>query len=96
MSFWPIFSMARSETGLSPCGCYPRRRGEAAKIIPALTAALGDRGAEVRVSAAFGLGSFGSEASQATAKLQALTKDRDARVRTAAASALERIQSPGS
>ena len=73
----------------------PERRNDAAKIIPALIEALGDRDADVRVSAAVGLSSFGPQADGATAKLQALAKDRDARVRRAAAAALERIRSPG-
>jgi HEAT repeat protein len=69
----------------------PERKDEAAKVIPALVEALGDSDADVRVSAAIGVGSFGPQASEAIPKLQALAKDRDARVRKAAGVALSRI-----
>jgi HEAT repeat protein len=69
----------------------PERRQDAARIIPALIAALDDRSHDVRIGAAGGLGSFGAEASGATAKLQALAKDRNRQARAAAAAALAKI-----
>jgi HEAT repeat protein len=67
------------------------RTGDAAKVIPALTAALKGRDGDVRRSAALGLGSFGEQARDAIPALQATEHDRDARVREAAAIALSRI-----
>jgi HEAT repeats len=69
----------------------PGRKGDAAKIVPALIEALKDRDGDVRRSAALGLGSFGEEAKDAVPALQAAEHDRDARVRQAAGIALSRI-----
>src|SRR6266849_2410389 len=72
----------------------PQRKGDAAKIVPALTDALKDKDEDVRWSAAIGLGYFGDQAKDAIPALQAAQHDRDARVREAAAVALSRID-PG-
>jgi HEAT repeat protein len=70
----------------------PHRKGEAAKIVPALIEALNDKDGDVRVSAALGLGSFGEQAKDAIPALEAAQKSgRDARVREAAGTALSRI-----
>src|SRR6516165_6629125 len=69
----------------------PERRGDAAKIIPALIEALKDKEGDIRRSAALGLGSFGEQARDAIPALQAAQRDRDARVREAARVALTRI-----
>jgi HEAT repeat protein len=67
---------------------------DANEAIPALTAALSDPSGDVRRSAAVGLGGFGDKAKAAAPELQKLLKDRDARVRDSAATALHRID-PG-
>lgn len=69
------------------------RKENAAEAIPALIEALKDKnaGADVHISAALGLGSFGAEAKDAIPALQAKLNDHDARVREAAAKALSRI-----
>jgi HEAT repeat protein len=69
----------------------PQRKGDAAKIVPALIEALKDKDGDVRWSAAIGLGYFGEQAKDAIPALQAAQGDRDARVREAAGVALSRI-----
>jgi HEAT repeat protein len=69
----------------------PQRKGEAAQVVPALIGALKDKEADVRWSAAIGLGSFGDEAKSAIPALQEAERDGDARVRGAARVALSRI-----
>jgi HEAT repeat protein len=69
----------------------PQRKGDAAKVVPALTDALKDEDGDVRWSAAIGLGYFGEKAKGAVPALQAAQGDRDARVREAAGVALSRI-----
>lgn len=68
-----------------------QRKGDAAQVVPALTAALKDRESDVRLSAAIGLGYFSDEAKDAIPALQTALNDRDARVRQQAAVALSRI-----
>ncbi len=72
----------------------PQRKGDAAKVIPALIEALGDKSDGVRQSAAIGLGSFGEQAKDAIPALQAARRDPDVRVREAVGVALYRIDSP--
>lgn len=69
----------------------PKRKGDAAKVIPALIEALKDKKGDVRLSAAIGLGSFGERAKDAIPALQAAQRDRDIRIREAAGIALSRI-----
>jgi HEAT repeat protein len=69
----------------------PQRKGDAAQTVPALIDALQDKGADIRWSAAIGLGYFGEGAKGAIPALQAAQSDRDARVREAAGVALSRI-----
>jgi HEAT repeat protein len=69
----------------------PQRTGDAAQIVPGLMEALKDKEADIRWSAAIGLGSFGEQARDAIPVLQAAQRDRDARVREAARVALSRI-----
>jgi HEAT repeat protein len=69
----------------------PERQGEAAQIVPALIEALKDHHADIRRSAAIGLGNFGQHARDAIPALQAILSDRDARVREAASVAIGRI-----
>jgi hypothetical protein len=69
----------------------PQRKGDAAKTVPALIEALKDRGNDIRLSAAIGLGYFGNQARDAIPALQTAQHDRDARVREAAGKALSRI-----
>jgi HEAT repeat protein len=69
----------------------PQRKGDAAQTVPALIEALKDRGADIRWSAAIGLGELGESAKEAIPALQAAQSDRDARVREAAGVALSRI-----
>jgi HEAT repeat protein len=69
----------------------PQRKGEAAKVVPALIESLKDKQGDVRWSAAIGLGYFGDQAREAIPALQAAERDRDARVREAAGVALSRI-----
>ena len=69
----------------------PQRKGEAAKVVPALTGALKDSEGDIRWSAAIGLGYFGDQAKDAIPALQEAQHDRDARVREAAGVALSRI-----
>ena|SRR5579871_6886767 len=72
----------------------PQRKGEAAKVIPALIDSLKDKEGDVRLSAAIGLGYFGEEARAAIPALREAERDKDARIREAAAVALSRID-PG-
>jgi len=69
----------------------PQRKGDAAKVVPALIEALKDKDGDVRWSAAIGLGTFGEKATDAIPALQAAHDDRDARVREGARVALSRI-----
>lgn len=69
----------------------PDRKGDSAKVIPALIDALKNGGGDIRLSAAVGLGYFGEEAKDAIPALKAAQRDRDARVREAAGKALSRI-----
>jgi HEAT repeat protein len=70
-----------------------QRRGDAARVVPALIEALKDKEGDIRLSAAIGLGSFGEQAKEAIPALQEAQSDRDARVRMAAGKALSRIDS---
>jgi HEAT repeat protein len=67
------------------------RKGDPAQSVPALIDVLDDKDADMRISAAIGLGYFGDQAKDAIPKLQVAQKDRDARVREAAGVALSRI-----
>jgi HEAT repeat protein len=71
----------------------PQHKGDADQVVPALIEALKNNreGADVRASAAIGLGYFGEQARGAIPALQAAQRDRDGRVREAAAVALSRI-----
>ena len=69
----------------------PRRKADAAQVVPALIEALKDKDGGVRHDAAVGLGSFGEQARDAIAALQTAQRDRDPRVREAAGIALSRI-----
>jgi HEAT repeat protein len=68
-----------------------QRKGDAAKVVPALIEALKDKDGDIRWSAAIGLGYFGEQAKDAIPVLEAAQRDRDARVREAAGVALSRI-----
>ena len=71
----------------------PQKKADALKVVPALIEALKDKDADVRVSAALGLGSFGEQARDAIPALDAAHMNgRDARVREAAGKALSRIE----
>jgi HEAT repeat protein len=69
----------------------PQRKGEIAKVLPALIDALKDSEDDIRLSAAIGLGYFGEEAKGAIPALQKAQRDEDARIREAASVALSRI-----
>jgi HEAT repeat protein len=69
----------------------PERKGDAAQVVPGLIEALQDKGNDIRLSAAIGLGYFGEQARDAIPALQAAQSDRDRRVREAAGVALSRI-----
>ena len=69
----------------------PPGAGNAAKVVPALIAALRDPESHVRRGAALRLGLFGEQATDAIGALQKAQKDGDARVREAATKALSRI-----
>ena len=69
----------------------PQRKGDAARVVPALTEALKDNDDDIRCSAAIGLGYFGEQAKDAVPALQAAQGDSDVRVREAAGVALSRI-----
>jgi hypothetical protein len=69
-----------------------QRKGDAAKVVPALVEALKDNEGDIRLSAAIGLGYFGEQAKDAIRALQqAAQHDRDVRVRKQATVALSRI-----
>ena len=68
------------------------RKGEATKVVPALIKSLKDVEVDVRLSAAIGLGYFGTEAKSAIPALEELQRDSDARVRNAAKVAISRIR----
>lgn len=69
-----------------------QRKGDAAKVVPALIEALKDKETDVRLSAAIGLGYFGEQAKDAIPALQqAAQHDGDVRVRKQAGVALSRI-----
>ena len=70
----------------------PQHKGDAAQVVPALIEALKDKDADIRWSAAIGLGYFGEQAHDAIPALQAAQRDHDARVREAAGVALSRIE----
>jgi HEAT repeat protein len=67
------------------------QRQEATRVVPALIGSLKDKVADVRWSAAIGLGYYGIQAKEAIPALQVAEKDRDARVREGARMALSRI-----
>jgi HEAT repeat protein len=69
----------------------PQHKKDAAQVVPALIDALKDKGADIRWSAAIGLGYFGAQAKDAIPALHEAQSDRDARVREAAGVALSRI-----
>jgi hypothetical protein len=69
----------------------PERRADGGRVVPALIESLQDKQANIRRSAAIGLGSLGQEARDAISALQAAQSDPDARVREAAGVALSRI-----
>lgn len=69
----------------------PDRKGDAAKVVPALIEVLKDKDHDIRLSAAIGLGYFGEQARDAIPALQEAQRDRDSRVRKQAAVALSRI-----
>ena len=68
------------------------RKGDAAKVVPALIKSLKDREVDVRWSAAIGLGYFGAEAKSAIPDLEIAKNDKDRRVRDAATVAISRIE----
>ncbi len=59
---------------------------------PALIKSLGDVEADVRRSAAIGLGYYGAKAKEAISALEEKQNDPDARVREAAKTAISRIK----
>jgi HEAT repeat protein len=69
----------------------PQRTADVAQTVPALIEALKDKGADIRWSAAIGLGHLGESAKEAIPALQGALSDRDARVREGAGVALSRI-----
>ena len=69
----------------------PQRTGDESKVVPALVEALDDQEADVRISAAIGLGQLGPAAKDAIPKLEPLQSDPNARLREAARVALSRI-----
>ena len=78
--------------GVIAARTVPRGRGDAAKVVPALIAALRHRSHDVRRSSALKLGEFHELAKDAIPALQELAKnDPDARVREAADITLSRI-----
>jgi HEAT repeat protein len=76
---------------VAPARLLSQRKADAAQVVPALIEALKDDDGDVRHSAAIGLGSFGEQAKAAIPALQATLEDRDARVKSAAKTALARI-----
>ena len=78
--------------GVKAARLMPREKGEAAKIVPALTEGLKHSSNDVRRSSALKLGEFHELAKDAIPALQkAQQEDPDARVREAAGIALSRI-----
>ncbi len=78
--------------GVIAARTLPRGKGDAAKVVPALTEALKHRSSDVRRSSALKLGEFKEQAKDAIPALQqAQENDGDARVREAAGIALSRI-----
>lgn len=69
-----------------------QRKGDAPKVVPALIASLKDTQADIRWSAAIGLGYFGAEAESALPALEEAQRDKDGRVREAARVAISRIE----
>jgi HEAT repeat protein len=69
-----------------------QRQGDGPKVVPALIESLKDVDADVRWSAAIGLGYFGSEAATAIPALELAEQDADPRVREGARIALSRIR----
>ncbi|MDB5390270.1 MAG: hypothetical protein JWM11_5916 [Planctomycetaceae bacterium] len=67
------------------------RKGDASKVVPALIESLQDQQADIRWSAAIGLGHFGAEAESGLTALEKAQRDPDARVREAARVAISRI-----
>jgi len=67
------------------------RKGDADKVVPALTEALQDKETDIRLSAAIGLGYFGDKAKDSVPALQTALRDHDPRVREAAGHAIARI-----
>ena len=68
------------------------RRGDAAKVVPAMIGALKDKSHDSRLSAVIGLGYFGDQARDAIPALERIAKsDNDARIREQAGIALSRI-----
>jgi HEAT repeat protein len=67
------------------------RKGDAARVVPALIKALKDKDHDVRWGATIGLGYYGEQARDAIPALQERQHDPDVRVRRAAADALARI-----
>ena len=69
-----------------------QRKGDAPIVVPALIESLKDKIADIRWSAAIGLGHFGAEAKSAIPALEQAKQDKDARVREAARVAISRIR----
>ena len=68
------------------------RQGDGPKVVPVLIESLKDVDADVRWSAAIGLGYFGAEAAAAIPALEEAERDTDARVREGARVAISRIR----
>lgn len=68
------------------------RKGDATKVVPVLIESLKDKEADVRWSAAIGLGYCGAEAKAAVPALNEAKMDKDARVREGASVAISRIE----
>jgi hypothetical protein len=78
--------------GVVAARTLPRGRGDAEKVVPALTEALTHKSSDVRRSSALKLGEFKEQANDAIPALQKMQEhDGDARVREAAGIALSRI-----
>jgi HEAT repeat protein len=69
-----------------------QRKGDGPRVVPALIESLKDADADVRWSAAIGLGYFGAEAAAALPALEEAERDSDPRVREGARVAISRIQ----
>ncbi len=67
------------------------REEDAARVVPALIESAKNKAVDIRLSAVIGLGYYGEQAKAAIPVLQTALKDRDARVRQAARTALSRI-----